>query len=517
MRQPTPSNRSIAILSIVVFALAVALRLPWCLESFWVDELHSAWCVWDGLEAVALRAKMGHQSPFYFLGLWFWKQFIGDSELALRTSSVFAGAASCWVLTVGIIRWSNSLAAGVTAGLILAVESNSIFFGTELRPFAFVMLLASVAIVCFAELASLHSRFQSPRSWLGMNIAILFAAVCQPTSLGVLILLPVVLWFNWLSADRRQLFRASLSDCLLLISGVAVALALWSLTLDESWRQRTNWSSFASATSIWQVWQVWDWTWLWCLPVGLLLAAIGICRSDELTRLARPTFLLALIAVLGTLGYWLVAWIEWLPLWHRRYLIAVLPVLAFLSGGCVAVISRTDRIAKLAPLIAVCLLCGLIYRQDLHRLLQRYPVVAAMRGEDWRGAIDWVRDESGPSDQIYLDSGLIESQRIFAAVYRGIDGATLAPRPSEKQLRYLCYPVEGPYRLERPVEAIGADLEIPIEILNDNTKQIFVIARRPANQISIDSTKWGWVYGNRKPSQIKAFGNVTVILLPKSR
>jgi len=131
---------SIAAGSIVVFAVAVALRLPSCYESLWVDELHSAWCVWDDLSDVAPRADIGHQSPFYFLGLWFWKQVFGGSELALRMSSVLAVAASCSVLTLGVARWSGSVIAGVTAGAILAIETNSIFFGTELRPFALVIL-----------------------------------------------------------------------------------------------------------------------------------------------------------------------------------------------------------------------------------------------------------------------------------------------------------------------------------------------------------------------------------------
>ena len=59
-----PSARSIVTASIVVFAVALLLRIPSCYESFWVDELHSAWCVWDNLADVPARAEIGHQSPF---------------------------------------------------------------------------------------------------------------------------------------------------------------------------------------------------------------------------------------------------------------------------------------------------------------------------------------------------------------------------------------------------------------------------------------------------------------------
>lgn len=73
-----------------VFVAAVLIRLPACYESFWVDELHSAWAVWDGIDQVQPRAAAGNQTPVYFFGLWFWRQLVGRSEVALRMSSVLA-------------------------------------------------------------------------------------------------------------------------------------------------------------------------------------------------------------------------------------------------------------------------------------------------------------------------------------------------------------------------------------------------------------------------------------------
>ena len=112
--------------------IAIAIRVPSCYESFWLDELHSAWCVWDSFGEVFPRADIGHQTPFYFAGLWVWKQLVGTSEVALRFSSVMAVAASCAVLVWGVSRWSKSVAAGTATGLVMALETNSLFFGTEL-------------------------------------------------------------------------------------------------------------------------------------------------------------------------------------------------------------------------------------------------------------------------------------------------------------------------------------------------------------------------------------------------
>ena len=103
MNRPFSATKKITLASIGVFSVALFLRIPSCYESFWLDELHTAWVIWDAFDDVAPRALLGHQSPVYFVGVWFWKQLIGDSELALRLSSVLAVALGGVVLTVGKI------------------------------------------------------------------------------------------------------------------------------------------------------------------------------------------------------------------------------------------------------------------------------------------------------------------------------------------------------------------------------------------------------------------------------
>ncbi len=507
------SNRSIIFASIIVFAIAIVLRVPSCYESFWVDELHSAWCVWDGIADVAPRADIGNQSPFYFLGLWFWKQLFGGSELALRISSVLAVAASCLLLTIAVGKSTGSLTAGITAGLVLAIENNSIFYGTELRPFAFVILFASVATICFARLASSESRHDQRTAWVGLMVAILLAGLCQPTSLGVLIWMPATLVCLWIFRNQQQLFRCTLTDGLLGLTTTAVGFALWSMTLNESWDQRQAWAAFASATSIGQLWHAWDWTWLWCLPATVLLAAMWFGRRDGFLRSMTAIWMLAWIAVVGTLGYWLVAWYEWLPLWHRRYFISALPTLAVVGGGAVAAVEGL-KLRKLSVVVAILLVGGLLIRQELHRSLPSYPVALISRGEDWRGAIDWVRGHAKRHDRVYIESGLVESRRWLRSIGGGIDDPTRTPDLRSIQQDYLCYVALGPYALAQSVEPIATDLEIPLRVLNDDARQIFLIVRRPTDQIPINPTKWGTVYGNRYIGDVRSFGNVTVISMP---
>ena len=83
-----PCGLWIAMVLIVV--VTAAFRLPSCRESFWLDELHSAWAVSDAFSEVAPRAAIGNQTTGYFHLLWFWSAIVGSGELPMRLSSVIA-------------------------------------------------------------------------------------------------------------------------------------------------------------------------------------------------------------------------------------------------------------------------------------------------------------------------------------------------------------------------------------------------------------------------------------------
>lgn len=496
--------------SLLVCSLAIALRLPACHESFWVDELHSAWCVWGGLDDVAPRAELGHQMPFYFLGLWFWKGIAGSSELALRMSSVLAVAAACGVLTYGLARYTHSLVAGVTAGLILAIENNAIFFGTELRPFGTVILLSSIATVSFVRLVNTSSRWEAFPAWAMMTAACLIAALCQPTSAGVSAWLIGTLMAIWLWRRPRALLKFTLFDTLITMAAVGVGLTLWSMTLGDSWQRRDEWSSFASTESLADLAVVWSWRWLLGVPLAITGTAWMFGLGGGTPHRERAVVALAAVALLATSSYWWVSWIEWIPLWHRRYFIAALPIFAAIGGGTVGVVASRFHRSSLTWLTGVVLIGGLAFHQDLDGRLLRDPAALVVRGEDWRGAIRWVQSNSQDHDAIFVESGLIESR-----VPTGISAS--APQIPDLYANdgshYFCYPVLGPYRLSQAAAPISPDLALPQEVLYDDQRQVFLIVRRPATQIRIDQTKWGWVHGNRRPREIKRFGNVTVLRL----
>jgi hypothetical protein len=452
---------------------------------------------------------MGHQSPFYFVGLWFWKQIVGGTELALRMSSVLAVAAACVVLVFGVAKWAGSVVAGATAGLVLAVESNSLFFGTELRPYAFVIFFSSVALLCFLRLVALDSRHKDRPAWMGLIAAILLAMLCQPTAIGVLAWLPLVLCSVWLVRDRRELWKINLSDGLLLLGASAVGFALWRMTLGETWQQRSSWSSFAAATRVRQIWEVWDWSWLLGLPLVVfalgMLAATVRGRSFSLRQVPFATLLLALIAVAATSLFWIVSRADWIPVWHRRYFISILPIFACVAGGAMGVVEVASLPSRKAGTVAAfALVLTLLYQQGTLVRLRQYPVALVTRGEDWRSAIQWVRSNSHERDLFFLDAGLIEANTWLR---RSRKATPKTPTPTLKQLEYLVFAVHGPYPAGRdavPIDASGLPPEWRVVAnVSSRSRRVFILTRRPANRVGMPLPPG---------SEIVGFGNLSVIL-----
>lgn len=509
------SMRKMVLAVTTVFAVAVAARVPSCYESFWVDELHTAWSVWDRFGDVGPRATLGHQSPFYFQGLWLWKQVVGGSEVALRLSSVLAVAAASAILTFDVTRWTRSLAAGVVAGMILAIESNSLFFGTELRPYAVVILFSTVAVTRFVNLSSLPSRDRS--NWPILIVSILLALLAQPTSVGVLAWLPATLLAGWLVRDPKRTLRMTRDDAILLTCGVIVAFVLWKTTLQPTWTNKQAWASFASADSLWRLWNAWPWTWLALVPMAIT-SVVLLNRAIKKRPLASPggiegvTITLAMIAILSTSVYWLAAWCEWLPIWHRRYYVAGLPILACVVGGAIGTVARSGHRASrmTAGVTAAAILFALIYQQGTLGKFTGYPVALVRRNENWRSAVAWIEQQAETRRVlIYVDSGLIEGRYLTQDGQRSsVLPATL---PNVEHVKYLTFPVRGPYALQndvRPTDPQFASLRGNPPSVTAQT-QVLILTRRPGHRVPTVNLP--------DRAQIRKFANVSVVILPSEQ
>ncbi len=515
-----PPSKSVAtiLMAIGVFVIAVLIRLPSCYESFWVDELHTAWAIGGDFGQVAQRAAWGNQTPVYFQAMWVWKSMVGGSEIGLRLSSVLAVATASMLLVVGVSRSTGRVSAGVLAGSVLAVDNNSIFFGTEFRPYAWVILLSVIAT--WAATSLMREKNESNRARLRFVLvaAIGLATLLHPTAIVTLGLLAmftaahgvmqgaaqgVVQGVMELVAGKAR-FRSSIMDAFSLMLVVAVGFALANSSLSHSWAIRNQWAAFGQATSWVQFRTMWPWWTFAITPAVIGLLWLTKPTGDEAWRKEVGRAMMPMcVATLATMIFFAASYFQWVPLWHRRYFVAALPMFAWSMGCCFALpMSRqSDRLAEAVVFVAGIVVVGdLMWQQGTIDLWKQGRTQLVVRGEDWRGAVDWLQSQRQSGESVSIDADLIES------THRYQHGRYVRPND------YYRFPLLGPYAIADCVDpAIPAKIENaePVELnlrtQNDQASRWLVSRSHHRRIMRWLQSQWA------KPVVWRSFGGVHVV------
>ncbi|TWT83121.1 hypothetical protein CA13_45840 [Planctomycetes bacterium CA13] len=486
------------LVALILFALSAGLRLPPTQESYWVDELHTAWTISDTFGNVAPRARDGHQQATYFQMLWLWSKTFGASEMMMRLTSVIAVSLGCSAMFLAVAKHHQSLIAGIAAGVFLAAESNSLFFGTELRPYGGVILASTLACLFSASLWRLPPKAgRQSAAFAGLIATVFAAAVLQITSFGVLVWLPIAIGIRWVTIDWRATLMPRKIDLLPVTAAVLLGLSLWQSGMTEAWHSRAMWASFASASSVSQIANLWPWRTVMIIP--LVVLAFGTCigwrhKKSEPAAQTNKSFPWMLVSVIlvATLCFWSLAYFEIAALWHRRYLVACLPMLGWVfAAGIdegVKMGFATRFQISVATIGYIALLAMTLSHQGTTRKLMRGQWLVH-RGEDWRGAIEHVNQSVTTGTLLWLDPGLIEQ--------RGNDlcGQSLTKGD------YLRYVVDGPYTLADDVQVELTNTELIIDMENADNHPNILLSRRPESALKkrLDSR-----------FAIRGFGNVSV-------
>lgn len=442
-------NRALAICC-AVFLLAVVLRIPSCGESFWVDELHTAWVIADEFSLVSQRAEIGNQTPWYFWGQWSWSRLAGTSEVALRFPSVIAVALASSMLAWCGWRISNSLTVATLAGVFLAVEQNSLYFGTEARAYSFVTLAVAGWVTCASEApVSLQRR----GIWLaGTGLCAAAAVLMHVTSVLIVFGLAVA------SLNSCNLSAGKKSETLgVKLAGASLVGLLvgggWSFTsVKRVWAIREQWNDFGRSDSFLDVANMWPWFWMLICPLAFYGLLVGLRLSPNAERhFFFSDYLLKLwCLIIGiTVFTWGVSYFDIAAIWHRRYIIGLLPLVCLAGainwGNVILQIRWRHFQAMTLPIVV----SGLIVLQGDLLVFVGGDLRAVRRQEEWRGSIKYLNQRLTPEDQVWLAAGLIES--------RWLDRPTSSDLTSDERA-YLLFPVSGPYRVEQavPMGSIGS-------------------------------------------------------------
>lgn len=428
----------------VLIVLTTAWRVQQARESLWIDELHSAWCAGGELREVAPRAASGNQSPLYFWLLWGQSRLVAPSEIALRAPSLLANALLMAALYGIAAHWLRSAWLGLLAALLVALDPPPhlyAYFATEARPYALVMLVATLHAALFARLC------RRP-TWQLRAAFILGAALLFHLHYTAALLLPAELLF-WLVARLRRLLPVHYTSRQLTLD-VALIGVTWlpaGLLVGDIFGRRQNWTAFVEQRPFLELFELLPWS------AAALIVLAGVLverylielprgqRSPDLDRLRlRQLAILCLCWLLVPMSLaWLATWTDVARLAFPRYLVASLPAAVLLAVICV----RLPPWKWLQFVLGAALAAGASFWSFSAKMEPR---------EVWREAIAQFNEQLPQQPYpVLLVSNLIEDQALRQADDERLTDYCLFPLTS-------LYPVAAPQRDLLPLPSRGAGL-----------------------------------------------------------
>jgi mannosyltransferase len=399
----------------VVVALSgfVLVAGTWRLDaaSLWNDEA-ATWAI-SGHGLSDLLRELGSSggdraAALYYVVVHFWSQAFGTSEIALRSLSVVAGAATIAPLYAVGRRLIGRAAAAVGTALF-AASPFFLLHTREARTYALSTLLVVVATWAFVVAVQSGRR----RSWF---VYTLVASLAVYTHwFAALVVAAHYASLGWPRADpsTRRAASRSLFVFAILISPIIVAALLGN---DESiaWIAPLSLGevdafvgNFVGTTSRFDQVVV-----LVLLALGVLTVIQRITRSRTTgrTTLGMLVVLWCLLPVVATIAVSTVK-----PVLVARYLIVALPAFALLVGAGVTRITRARIVPTVAAFAALVLLGSGGYAAlwgDAH-------------GEDWRSVARTVDAAIEPGDAVIV----FPASAVFVLGYYARTQPRLAQHP----------------------------------------------------------------------------------------
>jgi len=440
MRLPDDSSRrpttTIGLVGLFIF-VGFALRIHDVDHSLWLDELHTAWTVDDGLAEVAPRARMGNQSPLYFYMEWALVRVLGLNETSLRWLSVGASTVFMALAAWAIWRWTASRVATVAVVMLLALDRVFIFYAQDARPYAVLHLVALAQLICVREVLR-----DAQRRWrIALIVTSLAMLYLHYTSGLLLVAEAIYITATW--CGRGQVRRAAYQPSTAVVDALTVivaAIPLWShATLVAS--RRANWALFVTRP-----------TWIdlatlfpldcWFIYPALVAGAVSwLSPHREVVSTVVPRqhttlvrCLLGIFFILLVLT-WLLTRADIARVFFKRYLMvgAVAPIFA------TAIIGASLRGRKVVAAYFITLAVGLMispFQSSTHSVVRNFMLHRDISGharEDWRGAVQFVRAHGTGRIPVFVRSGFIE--------------CTVARFTEERWAEYCTVPVNNLYDL----------------------------------------------------------------------
>lgn len=205
---------------LLILLLAFALRLYRLGQAdIWWDEGFSVWLARFEPASIAQMTVVDEHPPLHYWFLSLWNRLAGETEVAVRFSSLFFGMLSIALL----YRLGASLlgpAGGLSAAALLAVSRFHVWWSQEIKMYALAIFLSLLALWFFVGLVRRPSR----TAWIGHVVAMtlalytLYVAAFLLLAEGLVASAALLVWRRgWTARGRLALLSTLAAPALLMI------------------------------------------------------------------------------------------------------------------------------------------------------------------------------------------------------------------------------------------------------------------------------------------------------------
>lgn len=419
-RRPLSRLETLALTLIVLLAFGVRVHLLGA-QSLWNDEGSSYVQAGRAFDEIAFHTARDIHPPLYYWLLKVWAALTGTSEFALRAFSALASVLSVACAALAGRRLFGT-AAGLAAGLFMALNSFSVYYAQEARMYALLALWAAAALWLFAEF------LRAPGWRWALPLALVNAAGLWTQYTYAFVLLAqgaafvaVVLAGAGPARAGARLWRGYILANLLTV-------ALYLPWLGTAWTQLTTWPStgqpaalaeglgtIAGWLTLGSAYSAADASWV---AVALMLLVFGLRVERGRPAAVRGALLVALwtaapVFLFLALGLYRPANLKFLlpaqigcALWMARGTGALWALEAGPRAPLVRALPRAAAaLAALGLAATMWAALGALYHD------------AAFQRADYRGLAADIAAASGPDDAIILDAP--NQEEVFRYYYRG--------------------------------------------------------------------------------------------------
>jgi hypothetical protein len=456
-------------------------------DGLWLDELHTAWTIDNGLAGVAARAAWGNQSPIFFWLTWIVHQavtvltFNAESPLSFRFVSLIAGCGSLLLISFLVWQWTESRLATLVAVWLAAVDTSMIFYATEARSYALMQLLALVQVWLFwrwlnqfsdAEDAlsegighdEVHSQHLiSPRRLVDdvrLAVATSLTIFLHPTSFWLIaaetLFVLILFGFDWLQrksgrkiVDFSRLKYSALVTGLFTLALLVPVMPLFVTLLSSrsNWAPISDWFHLLAKLNLQLRWGL-------LMPLAFLLvfrafngnrrkSSTANGRSSSLME--RSNWLPVLVTcwiVVPIVGVGLLDALRWAPMANMRFI--QVGMIAFPVMAAVCIRRSPQSWQKLVLTFAI--LIGSLVTNPWPISAISSGEIPQFRWEDWDSPIREInRYQDIATAPIFLFANLLEDHRAFERANLSLQDylrfpLNAVPKVDADQRSIFCYP-----------------------------------------------------------------------------